>query len=150
MSLDKTSDEFETPPWLFNALNDEFNFTTDVAASDANHKCEHYITKEQNSLINSWSNYRAFCNPPYSRGMVKEYFFKCLIETRFKKNGLPCKVAVLLIPTYTERDWYHTYRNHFEKRDIKSRIQFGGGATTARGNHMLLIFRSPAWAWWSV
>jgi len=40
------NEEWETPQWLFNQINDVFNFDMDVAASDINHKCDNYLTKE--------------------------------------------------------------------------------------------------------
>lgn len=48
------SDEWETPQSLFDRLNKIFCFELDVAASDANHKCEKYYTKEQNALNLPW------------------------------------------------------------------------------------------------
>ena len=39
-------DYWETPQSLFNALDSEFHFTLDVAASDQNAKCKRYYTKE--------------------------------------------------------------------------------------------------------
>lgn len=139
------SDDFGTPDWLFKALDEEFIFTIDAAASKDNAKCERFWTKADNALLQSWSGERVFCNPPYSRGNVHAFFTKALIETR---SG-SCRLAVLLIPTYTERDWFHESRNAFEVRFIKGRVKFVGGASSARGNHMIVIFRSKDWAWWS-
>ena len=147
-ALDKTSDEFGTPDWLFKPLHEEFQFTVDAAASAENHKLPTYWTKETDGLAQSWAHERVFCNPPYSRGNVKAFFLKAYEETRLRAN--PCKIAVLLIPTYTERAWFHEFRNCFECRFIQTRIQFIGGTTGARGNHMLVIFRNKDWAWWSV
>lgn len=146
--LDKTSDEFGTPQWMFDELHDEFNFTIDCCASIENHKLPRFYTKEDNALIQNYSNERVFCNPPFSRGNVKDFFFLALRWTRQEEH--PAKLWVLLIPTYTERDWYHDYRNQFECRKIKGRIQFEGGSSGARGNHMLCIFRNKDWIWYSV
>ena len=46
----RRSDEWETPQDFFNNLNNEFHFTLDVAASDANHKVPRYYTIEDNAL----------------------------------------------------------------------------------------------------
>mgnify|MGYP000859488223 CR=1 FL=1 len=143
--LGKESDEFGTPDWLFKALDEEFIFTVDAAASRANAKCERFWSKETDALQQSWAGERVFCNPPYSRGMVHAFFTKAMLETR---SG-SCRLAVLLIPTYTEREWFHVSRNSFEVRFVRGRIQFVGGASSARGNHMIIIFRSKDWAWWS-
>lgn len=48
------SDEWETPEAFFQDLDREFHFNLDVCASDDNHKCERYFTKEQDGLSQSW------------------------------------------------------------------------------------------------
>lgn len=144
--LTKDSDEFGTPDWLFERLNSEFHFTIDAAASKHNHKLPNYWTKEDNALLRLWSTERVFCNPPFSRGNVKAFFLKAYEETRVSGS---CQLAVLLLPTYTDRDWYNMYRPHFEARFIPQRLKFIGGETGARGNHMIVIFRRREWAWWS-
>ena len=65
------TDQWETPADLFRKLNDEFHFTLDPCADDNNHKCEKYFTKEQNGLIQDWSEDVVFCNPPYGRNIGK-------------------------------------------------------------------------------
>lgn len=40
--IEKESDKWETPTWLFNELNDEFNFDIDLCATEANSKCSWY------------------------------------------------------------------------------------------------------------
>ena len=48
------SDEWETPQYLFDTLNEEFQFDLDPCATDKNHKCEKYYTMDQNGLEKSW------------------------------------------------------------------------------------------------
>lgn len=135
------SDEFGTPQEIFDKLNEEFHFTVDACANSQNAKLDQYWSKEENALEQSWAGQRVFCNPPYSRGNVRAFFLKARQETRV----LDCKLAVLLIPTYTERSWFYEYREDFEVRFFRGRIKFEGGKTSARGNHMLVIFRSHNW-----
>ena len=45
---------WETPQKFFDALNEEFHFTLDAAASHENHKCENYYTEEQDGLVQDW------------------------------------------------------------------------------------------------
>lgn len=59
------NDEYGTPLWLYRELDLEFSFTLDVCASELNHKCRDYLTKEQDALKTDWGH-RNFCNPPYS------------------------------------------------------------------------------------
>ena len=63
----KASDEYGTPEWLFDVLNEEFNFRLDVCASHENHKCSFYYTEAIDGLdhSNPWTSSN-FCNPPYS------------------------------------------------------------------------------------
>lgn len=170
-ALDKTSDEFGTPEYIFDPLDEEFDFTIDVAASNKNFKMSPYWTAADNALKKDWGGERVFCNPPYSRGWVEAFFLKMLVATRdifildredyeywkdqdvndpqrpdFADGGR-CKLGVLLIPTYTERKWFHRYSQHFETRFFDHRIKFIGGESGARGNHMLLIFRNKDWMW---
>lgn len=147
MPLDKMSGEFGTPSWLWDPLHEEFQFTIDGAASKKNAKLPRYVTKEQNALTQDFADERVWCNPPYTRGAVKDFFHHFMSITRRPKGQ--CLLAVLLIPTYTERSWYHKYRSQFEVRFIAQRIAFIGGESGARGNHMLVIFRSHKWIWWS-
>lgn len=46
--------EWETPQEVFDALNSEFHFTLDAAATKENAKCERYFTKTENGLKQSW------------------------------------------------------------------------------------------------
>lgn len=62
------SDEWQTPQELWNKLNQQYGFTLDCAASEANHKCERFCSME-----NSFFSYQGFqendvlwCNPPFS------------------------------------------------------------------------------------
>ena len=43
------SDMWETPTYLFNYLNNKYNFTLDVCATSENAKCENYYTESDNA-----------------------------------------------------------------------------------------------------
>lgn len=60
------TDNWATPQWLFDQLNEEFHFTLDVCADSQNAKCGHYFTREQDGLSQKWEG-RVWCNPPYGR-----------------------------------------------------------------------------------
>ena len=60
-------EDWETPQDLFNKLDQEFNFTIDVASSEENHKCNKYYTDKENGLIQDWSKETVWCNPPYRK-----------------------------------------------------------------------------------
>lgn len=48
------SDEWSTPQDIFDKLNAEFRFTLDPCATDENHKCDKWFTKEEDGLQKSW------------------------------------------------------------------------------------------------
>lgn len=56
---------WETPQWLFEKLDQEFNFTIDVCADSTNNKCKRYYTELDNALTQDWNNEVVWCNPPY-------------------------------------------------------------------------------------
>lgn len=64
-ALDKVDDR-RTPRSLFDPLNEEFEFTLDVAASAENALTDRYYDLEVNGLAQSWGGERVWCNPPYS------------------------------------------------------------------------------------
>lgn len=129
------SDEWETPDDVFNNLNNEFNFTLDAAASDANHKCPRYYTIEDDALSRSWGGEVVFLNPPYSQ--IKEWVKKAYYE-----HLQPKTTIVLLIPARTDTKYFHKYIYHrCEIRFIKGRLKFSN-KDNAPFPSMLAIFRS--------
>ncbi|MGY5706838.1 DNA N-6-adenine-methyltransferase [Vibrio antiquarius] len=73
----KTNEEYRdqtsTVPWLFAALDAEFQFGIDLAATDKSAKCAVYFTPETDSLSQDWlasvpplANATGWLNPPYS------------------------------------------------------------------------------------
>lgn len=47
-------EDWATPQDFFDKLNEEFAFDLDPCASEENHKCEHYFTKQENGLLKDW------------------------------------------------------------------------------------------------
>lgn len=133
----KHSDNWKTPPELYNKLNEEFNFDFDP--------CPYSETEPLfDGLTCEWKK-RNFVNPPYSR-KLKESFVKKAIEEA--KKG---KLCVLLLPVSTSTLLFHEHilPNKPEIRFIKGRVKFHGyntqGIWTTKnaGMHdsMLIIFR---------
>lgn len=48
------NDEWRTPEAVFERLDNEFHFTLDPCATEENHKCMKYYTKDQDGLNASW------------------------------------------------------------------------------------------------
>lgn len=154
--LTAKDDEFGTPDYIFDPLNDEFRFDIDAAATFANTKCRLFVDKKMDALTCDpavFDGARVWCNPPYSKppgsqeGYVSKFvrrFFHLTLDPTAKDGP---RVVVLLVPTKTEQPWYHDFYGYFERRDIPGRIKFIGGESTARDSHMLIIFRSHRWIW---
>lgn len=101
------SDEWETPQWLFDALNAEFGFTFDAAATKDNHKCRRWTDDIGDAEI--YARDHIFCNPPYSD-----------IETFVDFALSPGEDTdwVLLLPVRTDNDWF---RRLIESRNVTIR-----------------------------
>lgn len=50
-------DYWQTPIEIFNALDREFGFWLDAAASESNALCAHYLTELDDSLNSEWTSY---------------------------------------------------------------------------------------------
>lgn len=103
---DDMKNSWGTDPRVFNALNKEFNFALDVAASHENHKCPMYYTKDDDALSIDWSKALkaygmrpAWSNPPYGRGLIKRYFDKSIEQ---KAKGV---TSVHLVPATLDAQW---------------------------------------------
>jgi phage N-6-adenine-methyltransferase len=81
-SYDK--DSLQTPQYLITWLKERFRINFDLCASQDNHVCDYFFTKEVDSLKQVWHNLKegttGYCNPPYSRGMVDKFVYKAIEE----------------------------------------------------------------------
>lgn len=62
------SEVWETPQNLFDRLDQEFHFDTDVCALPENAKCDHYFSPADNGLAQEWTGC-CYMNPPYGRNI---------------------------------------------------------------------------------
>ena len=132
-------DNCETPLYLYNELNKEFNFDFDPCPI-----CFDEITPDKDGLLIEWGQ-RNFVNPPYSR-KLKEAFVKKAIEE--SKKG---KLCVCLLPVSTSTILFHDYilPNAHDIRFLKGRVKFIGYNTfgekvnNVAGMHdsMIVIFK---------
>ncbi|HEH9410323.1 TPA: phage N-6-adenine-methyltransferase [Aeromonas salmonicida] len=102
----ETRDMSQTPVWLFNALNREFDFALDAAALPETALCERYLTPDIDALSVQWGDFihpgkRApwvWLNPPYSD--IGPWVEKA-IDQQAKGIG-----TVMLVPQDTSTEWY--------------------------------------------
>jgi phage N-6-adenine-methyltransferase len=145
-------DDWETPPALWAALNREFGFSWDVAANSRNYKgargCFFGPGSEfgEDALSMGWGPFTGpcWCNPPYSRGLQRQFITKASLE---RVNGI---TTVMLIPARTDTRAFHTYiwdaHEHrpykgIEVRFLPGRIKFVGAAHGAPFPSMVVVFR---------
>lgn len=131
-----SNDEYETPPWLFKALDTEFGFTFDGAASEANALIPHYATVESELL--DWSGERVFVNPPYSN-------IDLFVRRALYMDGF----AVLLLPSRTGTEWFQRLKEspRVELRFLRKRIRFylnGKEEASPRFDSIIAIVRPRA------
>ena len=108
-------DDWGTPDYIYNPLNEEFNFDFDPCP------LKHDITKWDGLEI-EWGASN-FVNPPYSR-QLKEAFVKKAIDE--SKKG---RVSVMLLPVSTSTKLFHDFilpNKRGDIRFVKGRIKFIG------------------------
>lgn len=132
----RKSDEWSTPSKIFEELDAEFNFTLDPCATDENHKCDFYFTKNIDGLKENWGGNRVFVNPPYSQ--IKHW-----VKKAWEESTKPNTIVVMLIPARTDTRYFHEYIYHrSEIRFLKGRLKFGESANSAPFPSMVVIFRA--------
>ena len=101
------NDDYETPPLLYKDLDAEFHFTLDPCPIGG-----------VGGLEKDWDEEVVFCNPPYSN--IQPWVDKAL-----KSKG----TVVMLLPSRTDRQWFHDLYPRAEIRWIKGRVRFSGMKT---------------------
>lgn len=127
-------DEWGTPQWLFDLLNEEFCFHCDAAATEENTKCPLFMGQPYADALKQmvWCGYapgedadytvsRFFLNPPYSAGNIDRFMQKAYEESQ--KGAL----VVCLVPCATDTRWWHNYAMKAQEiRFIRGRVRFVG------------------------
>lgn len=134
--MTSNSDEWTTPQWLYEELNNEFHFGLDPCATEENAKCENFYTISDSGLSKSWRGRRVFCNPPYSQ--IAKW-----VEKAYRESLKEGTVVVLLIPARTDTRYFHDYIYHrSEIRFISGRLKFSNAKWNAPFPSMVVIFRA--------
>lgn len=130
-----SSGEWSTPQPFFDALDREFKFELDAAATADNAKCPRFYTPLENGLARPWAPYRTFVNPPYGRGMGAWM-------AKAKREALRGAIVVCLVPSRTDTAWFHEHvLGHAEIRFLRGRLRFGASENSAPFPSMLCIYR---------
>ena len=138
------SDKWRTPPPLHLALDDEFNFAIDLAATKEDRLCVDWLGlgswiaedalttvwqsaaekgKDHEMLPHRWG----YLNPPYSAQLIKQFMEKAVEETRVAFG------VVALVPDTHDTQWYRHLRWASEIRRIPHRVPYlkADGSTKA-------------------
>ena len=127
--------EWSTPQLLFDILNAEFNFNTDVCATQYDAKCKHFYSPEDDGLSKTWTG-TCFMNPPYGREIIK-WVKKASSECRKNKSTIVC-----IVPSRTDTKWMHEYCSEADEiRLIKGRLHFNDGPNAAPFPSCIVIFK---------
>jgi hypothetical protein len=116
---------WRTPKWLYEELNDEFNFDHDPCPPNP----------IVDGLISEWGSMN-FVNPPYGRE-IKHWIYKAWWE---KQRG---NSSVMLIPARTDTSYWHDVIFPFatEIRFVPGRLKFDDGKNSAPFPSAIVIFR---------
>ena len=138
------SNEWSTPQYFFDKLDETYNFGLDTASTKENAKCNLYLTEEDNSLSCDWQdklnddNESIWCNPPYGRELGK------WVEKAYQESTLGDSKVVMLIPSRTDTKYWHRWI--FGKASkvffIKGRLKFGGHENSAPFPSAVIVFDS--------
>lgn len=114
-------DEWRTPPWLFEWLDDRFDFHIDLAATPENALCSSFRTKGHSALEETWHEFdhatRGWCNPPYSN--IDPWVEKAIHE---QQHGF---LTVMVFPSPNGEDRFAKVFSHAsEIIDIVGRVHF--------------------------
>lgn len=131
------SAERTTPDWLFQSLDKIFRFDLDAAATVANAKCAKFLTKEQDALSCAWTTYgrSIFLNPPYSRGQLKLWLRKSVVESNAGA------VVVSILPGDFGTQWFDICWDGASLLFfMRGRVKFNGIAAGAKFPTVVAIF----------
>jgi site-specific DNA-methyltransferase (adenine-specific) len=157
LMFSKASDEWSTPQDFYDALDAEFHFVVDAAATADNAKVGTYYGPDRShpgyadALAVDWAQWlrfgtgRHWCNPPYSK--CREFVAKAAQE---RQRGV---LTVMLLPARTDTRWFHDHlwqggqagyrgpRPGIEIRFWRGRLKFGGNNNSAPFPSMVVVFR---------
>jgi phage N-6-adenine-methyltransferase len=134
----KVNQEWETPQKFFETIDREFHFTLDACATRENTKLDHFYTKKEDGLKQSWENERVWLNPPYDSNIG--HWLRKALESSARGSLV---VALIQGKSSDAKFWHDYVMKSSEIRFIKDRLAFGLKKKFSRANHssILVIFR---------
>lgn len=135
MNLHSDKDDWNTPKHLFKYLDDKYHFTLDPCSTHENALCQKHYTKEDDGLIQDWSNEIVFMNPPYGTETGK------WIKKAYQES-LNNAVIVCLIPARPDTKYWQDiiFPYASEIRFIRGRLHFSDSKNPAGFPSALVVF----------
>jgi len=157
--------EWSTPQALFDVLNAECRFETDVCATPQNAKCGRYWTSADDGLSQQWSG-MCWMNPPYgdpefpckpnctkNRCLVRRHHIDTYIPgiadwmtKAFQESRKLGVTVVCLVPARTDTAWWHDFAKSDDPSDpnsnklfLRGRLKFGGHKNSAPFPSVLVV-----------
>ena len=126
-----------TPQYLFDKLDMEFKFNTDLFANDINALCSNYFTEENSAFDHVWKGI-CFANPPYTTKIQDRAFEKGALNARLFNSTI-----VMLVPARTDTKRFHdfVFKYNYEVRFIKGRLKFSNSKNAAPFPSCIIIFK---------
>lgn len=98
-----------TPIDIWAQLSQEFPFTLDACASDANHLLPKYYTAENSCLDKDWSDEVVYCHPMFDMHIGK------FVEKAAREKT----TTVMLLPAATHTRYFHRYIYHNPNAEVR-------------------------------
>ena len=97
------SNEWETPPSLFEWISHIYRFTLDPCCTHGSAKCFYHFTVADDGLSKSWDGETVFMNPPYGNDIGK------WVKKAYEESQNGGATVVCLIPARTDTSWWYEY-----------------------------------------
>lgn len=116
----KAKDDWRTPVWLWNILNNQYNFEVDCAASAENALCPLWIGIDT-TMFPYAEGGTVWCNPPFSNPqMLANYWAKRLKKVGiYRCDNLETKVWQTIILPNVDWVFFPSGRINYEGHDGK-------------------------------
>lgn len=126
--------DYGTPAIVFDPLNEEFGFQTDVCALPENAKCTRYFTPEEDGLKQVWSG-MCWMNPPYGKQIG------AWVEKAYDSACEGSATVVCLLPARTNCEWWKFCLSG-EIRFIRKKLKFDGAIGVSMFPSVVVIFHA--------
>ena len=136
------TDQWATPQDLFDRLDAEHHFETDVCADAGNAKCENFYSVQRDGLSQGWYG-PCWMNPPYGQTIG-------LWVAKAARAAAAGATVVCLLPARTDTRWFHDYiwdaecqspRHGVTVDLLRGRLKFGDAKNCAPFPSMVVTFR---------